>query len=244
MEAEPAQRPFLTARWINLLLATYAVPPELVASHLPSGLEPDLREGRAFASLVAFDFRDTRVFGVHWPTCTNFPEVNLRLYVRRRDGSDRGVLFVREFVTQPWFAWFARTLYQEPYRATSMTSGVDRTEEGITLTHRWTVQGRTQVARATADAESFIPSADSTEAFFKERRWGYGKTRDGKLLRYEVRHPLWAIHRVRSLQVEVDWAAAYGEPWGALRGAEPFSTMVVAGSEVSVHRQTMLSDFV
>src|SRR5260370_5945784 len=78
VEGELERPAFLTARWINLLLATYAVPPELVASYLPAGIEPDARDGRAFASLVAFDFRDTRVLGVAWPGFRNFPEVNLR----------------------------------------------------------------------------------------------------------------------------------------------------------------------
>ena len=59
--------PFLTAGWRDLVLVTYAVPPEALAPHLPPGCEPDLREGKAFVSLVAFDFVDTRVLGVRWP---------------------------------------------------------------------------------------------------------------------------------------------------------------------------------
>ena len=73
-----------------------------------------------------------------------------------------------------------------------------------------------------------------------EHRWGYGRTRDGKLLRYEVRHPPWATHRVRSFHVDVDWAALYGPRWAVLRDAEPFSTIVAVGSEVSVHQKVVL----
>src|SRR4051812_2159224 len=110
--------PFLTARWSNLCLLTYAVPRALLTPRLPPGLELDTRpgladgptadrfapDGPAFVSLVAFDFLDTRVLGVPWPGYRNFPEINLRFYVRRRvaagaagaaggDGSDveRGV---------------------------------------------------------------------------------------------------------------------------------------------------------
>src|SRR5215468_781631 len=95
-DTPPTGRPFLTARWTNLFLATYAVPDDLLRPHLPPGLELDRRDGRAFASLVAFDFLDTRVLGVPWPGYRNFPEVNLRFYVRH--GEQRGVVFVREFV--------------------------------------------------------------------------------------------------------------------------------------------------
>ena len=75
-------RPFLTARWSNLAILTYAVPPALLASHLPAGLELDSLRGSAFASLVAFDFEDTRVSGIAWPGFRRFPEISLRFYVR------------------------------------------------------------------------------------------------------------------------------------------------------------------
>src|SRR4051812_21154653 len=50
-----APRPFLTARWSNLFLATYPVPDELLSPRLPPGLDLDRRDGSAFVSLVAFD---------------------------------------------------------------------------------------------------------------------------------------------------------------------------------------------
>lgn len=54
------ERPFLTARWSNLVLASWAVPPTALASLMPPSCEADLLEGQAFVSLVAFDFEDTR----------------------------------------------------------------------------------------------------------------------------------------------------------------------------------------
>ena len=81
--------PFLTATWSNLILLTYDAPPELLQHRLPGELELDTRDGDAFASLVAFDFLDTRVLGVAWPGFRSFPEVNLRFYVRRKDDGAR-----------------------------------------------------------------------------------------------------------------------------------------------------------
>ena len=51
---------FLTAEWRNLFLVNYAVPPSLLQSRLPEGLELDTRDGNAFVSLVAFQFLNTR----------------------------------------------------------------------------------------------------------------------------------------------------------------------------------------
>ena len=69
---------FLSARWTNLAIITYAVAPARLERRLPPGCELDLRDGSAFVSLVAFDFLDTRVLGVRWPGFVNFPEINLR----------------------------------------------------------------------------------------------------------------------------------------------------------------------
>ena len=70
--------PFLTARWSNLVLLNYAVPDSVLLPYLPRGIELDRRDGQAFASLVAFDFLDTRVLGVAWPGFRSFAEMNLR----------------------------------------------------------------------------------------------------------------------------------------------------------------------
>ena len=85
-------RAFLTARWHNLILANYAVPEGLLTPLLPPGVELDRRDGQCWASLVGFQFLDTRVIGIAWPGFRNFPEWNLRFYVRhegRRGGRVR-----------------------------------------------------------------------------------------------------------------------------------------------------------
>ena len=97
-------RKFLTARWVDLIMANYEVPAELLSARVPRGTELDLNEGRCFVSLVGFMFLDTRVLGVPVPFHVNFEEVNLRFYVKRESGGElrRGVVFVKEIV--PRFA--------------------------------------------------------------------------------------------------------------------------------------------
>src|ERR1700759_5170164 len=122
---------FLTAQWRHLCLITYAVDPARLLPYLPPGLELDTVDGEAFVSLVAFDFLDTRVLGIPWPGYRNFPEVNLRFYVRR--GEERGVVFVRELVPARLIAWLARWLYNEPYAAIPMTSRADETDDSFSI---------------------------------------------------------------------------------------------------------------
>ena len=109
---------------------------------MPVGLDLDRWEGSALVSLVAFDFVDTRVWGLPWPGFVGFPELNLRFHVR--DGQRRGVCFVREYVPSRLVSWLARTLYNEPYHGVRYRKEVGA--HVLTVGHRdhcitWTCSG-------------------------------------------------------------------------------------------------------
>ena len=225
-------RPFLTARWTNLILAQFPVPDELIAPHLPPGVEPDHWNGSAHVSLVPFQFLDTRVFGCRWPGFTNFPELNLRTYVRH--GDRRGVVFIREYIPSRLVAWVARKTYNEPYFRAKLNDDCYVKGDRLTANYAMELGGRTHRVWAVGDEGRTTPSSDSAEQFFKERSWGFGKTKRGELLTYEVQHPTWACHAVRDYGIEIDWGMLYGERWKVMNVLEPASVFLVAGSEVSV----------
>lgn len=227
------RRPFLTARWANLAILTYEVPPALLEPHLPTGLTLDARGGTAYASLVAFDFLDTRVWGISWPGFRSFPELNLRFYVRR--GDRRGVVFIREFVPQPLVSWLARAVYHEPYLVAPLESRVDEGSSAVVSLRRLRWHGRDHRIEVTGHKPASRPAEDSDEHFFKEHHWGFGRDRRGRTLAYEVRHPRWDVYPVRSWSLDFDWAEVYGSAWGALSNEKPASVMLAAGSSVSVY---------
>jgi uncharacterized protein YqjF (DUF2071 family) len=226
-------RAFLTAEWRNLFLATYAVPPELLQKRVPPGLILEMRDGNAFVSLVAFEFLHTRVLGIGWPGYRDFGEINLRFYVRQ--GEQRGVVFIREFVPQRLVAWMARLLYNEPYLAAPIAVAREDGPEGIAMEYRLRFGGREQRIAVRGGKPAFHPTDDSTEHFFKEHHWGYGTTRAGQGIRYEVAHPVWDVYPVREHHLDFDFAAVYGPEWGILQQAKPISTILAAGSPISVY---------
>jgi uncharacterized protein YqjF (DUF2071 family) len=228
----PTRRRFLTAEWRNLILANYAVPEDLLRPLLPPGLELDRWEGKCYASIVAFQFAHTRVLGVGWPGFRNFPEWNLRFYVR--EGERRGVCFVREFVPQWTVATLARVLYNEPYRATFLSSRIIDTPDAVTAEFgvRW--GGRVHTMGAAGVKPAVRPTPDSVEHFFKEHSWGFGTSRRGKLIRYEVNHPEWDVYPMQSFAADVDWGVLYGKEWGVMNSREPDSVAFAVGSKISV----------
>lgn len=224
-------RPFLTAAWRHLILANYPVPADRLAPLLPPGVELDEWDGRHWCSLVAFQFEDVRVLGVSWPGFRRFPEWNLRFYVRHR--GERGVCFVREFVPSRFVAWVARTVYNEPYAAARMTEQVESGAGGASAAYTLDFGGRTHTLSA-AGGSVVRPPADSADHWFKEHRWGFGVTRRGRLLRYEVAHPEWDVFPVTGFRADVDWGMLYGPAWEHMTGAEPAGVVFAAGSGVRV----------
>ncbi|HEX8912162.1 MAG TPA: DUF2071 domain-containing protein [Humisphaera sp.] len=242
--------PFLTARWSNLCLLTYAVPPAVLQPRVPPGLVLDTRTDlaacdgspadagnpAAFVSLVAFDFLDTRVLGVPWPGYRDFPEINLRFYVRDPSTGDRGVCFVREFVPQTLVAFLARSIYGEPYLAAPMTSRVTETPDRITIEHALTFGGRTNRLTVVGGKPCATPADTSVEHFFKEHKWGFSDGgRPGRCVRYEVSHPVWATYAVDRHELDWDWSAVYGPEFAFLQNATPCSVVVAQGSAIAVY---------
>jgi uncharacterized protein YqjF (DUF2071 family) len=229
-------RPFLTARWLNLIMVSYRLDPAMLEPFLPPGCVLDLIDGQGFASLVAFDFADTRVMGIRWPGFVNFPEINLRFYVRCPDGvnSNRGVCFVREFVRQRTVATLARWIYNEPYAVASMQSRVQISSQIISVEHKIKLRGVAHSVQVVASADPICPTVGSVECFFKDQQWGYGTSSKGRLICYSVLHPTWQIYPIRSFKLDWDWTAVYGPYWASLQNMQPMSVMLAAGSAVEV----------
>lgn len=224
---------FLTAEWRNLGLVTFDVDPSMLRPLLPPGCELDLRDDRAFVSFVMFDFLQTRVKGIRWPGHVNFPEINLRFYVRH--AGQRGVCFIRELVPKRLIAWIARTIYNEPYVATAMQSEISRFDGTIQARHRFFFAGQWHEATLCGLVPAVRPPADSVEHFFKEHEWGFGRSRCGALRRYRVIHPEWDVYPAAKATLNVDFGEVYGVPWAILNNQTPYSVVFAAGSEVAVY---------
>jgi uncharacterized protein len=94
-------------------MLNYRVDPAILEQFVPRGTEIDSFPGSTYVSVVGFQFLRTKIFGVvPIPFHVNFDEVNLRFYVRRREGHEvrRAVVFVKEIVPRRAIAYLARFL--------------------------------------------------------------------------------------------------------------------------------------
>ncbi|MEO7446504.1 MAG: DUF2071 domain-containing protein, partial [Ferruginibacter sp.] len=113
---------FLAAEWNDLLMINYSIDPEVLKPFLPTFTEIDLEDGHCYISMVGFRFEDVRLKNISIPFHRNFPEVNLRFYVRRFDGKKwrRGVVFISEIVPLPAISFIANSFYGEKYKTLPM----------------------------------------------------------------------------------------------------------------------------
>jgi uncharacterized protein len=89
-------KPFLSAEWRNLIMINYEVNEEILLPYLPAKTELDSFNNKFYVSLVAFHFLDTKVKGISLPFHRNFEEINLRFYVKYKEGNEykRGVVSI------------------------------------------------------------------------------------------------------------------------------------------------------
>jgi len=227
-------RKFLTAQWKDLIMANYAVEPDLLSGRMPRETSLDLDDGKCFVSLVGFMFLDTRVLGLPVPFHINFEEVNLRFYVKRETRGEvrRGVCFVKEIVPRRAIAAIARGLYGEPYECWKM--GHQRTDTEIEYT--WERGSNSNKVRVKVGESQGVPSANSHGEFIIEHYWGYTARSGGRVDEYKVEHPKWELFSVSDFEINVDFGAVYGGEFAFLTDAKPYSVLLAKGSDIAVYK--------
>jgi uncharacterized protein YqjF (DUF2071 family) len=222
-----------------LAMLNYAIDPRLLEPLVPAGTELDQFEGRTYASLIGFRFLRTRVRGLWIPFHSDFDEVNLRFYVRRRSGGEvrRGVVFVREIVPRYAIAKVAQLTYGERYLALPMRHRVSGpTSEGgrVRVEYGWRIGGAWNTIQMEAEGRPAVAPEGSLQQFITEHYWGYAKQRDGRTVEYQVTHDPWRVWTASNANFEGDCTSIYGADLAACLGRPPDSAFLAEGSAVAV----------
>lgn len=235
------QRKFLSAEWRKLIMANYEIAPSILEKYVPAGTELDSWENKYYISLVGFMFLNTKVLGIKIPFHTNFPEVNLRFYVKHRSGKEwkRGVVFINEFVPKAAITFIANTLYKERYVTYKMKHHWyigDRLKIG----YFWKNKSKWNGLEVTANPNVYSLQAGSKEEFITEHYWGYSSTDQNKTGEYKVQHPKWDLYPVEQYTIDCDFAELYGNNFAILNGQQPASVFLAEGSPISVYSKKIL----
>jgi uncharacterized protein YqjF (DUF2071 family) len=232
---------FLTAEWRYLAMLNYEIDPAILAPYIPIGTELDDWHGKTFVSVVGFLFLNTKIGGISIPFHSNFEEVNLRFYVKRKtpDGWRRAVVFIKEIVPRRAIAWVARTFYNENYVALPMNHQIEG--DGSRVCYAWIFQGRQNRIELSTHGEPQPTGENSLEEFITEHYWGYARQRDGSTIEYQVEHPRWQVWTARSAVLDCDVAQFYGKNFVEYLHGPPTSAFLATGSKVTVFKGMKLT---
>jgi uncharacterized protein len=224
-------------------MLNYRADPAILERFVPRGTELDSFQGTAYVSVVGFQFLGTRIFGIlPIPFHVNFDEVNLRFYVRRREGHEvrRGVVFVKQIVPRRAVARVARWSYGEKYVALPMRDAISRTA-WPSAEYEWKFRNKWYALGAAASSPPFLPAEGSLEQFITEHYWGYSTRPNGACAEYRVSHTPWRVWVASEARFTGDGDALYGGGFGECLSGAPDSAFIAEGSEIQVHMPLTLT---
>jgi hypothetical protein len=230
-------RVFLSTEWRDLVMLNYEVDRALLQDYVPPGTVLDSFGGRTYVSLVAFQFRRTKLLGsLPVPFHADFEEVNLRFYVRRESGNEvrRGVVFIAEIVPKWFVAKIARLAYGEnyvclPMKHSVMNGAIKKAE------YEWRLNGAWCKLHAHASAAPAPAEEGSLEQFITEHYWGYSASLKTYSIEYRVDHVPWTVWTSTDAGFEGDASALYSLELGKVLRRRPDSAFIADGSRVILY---------
>lgn len=239
-----ADKVFLTAEWRDLLLLNYEIDPGLLCEFLPLGTELDTFHGKTYVSLVGFRFCRTRYLG-RIPVLfhSEFEEINLRFYVRRRVAGEirRGVVFIAEIVPKLAIAKMARWVYGENYVCRQMEHRLLNDAPGRIVGYGWNGPAGWSRLKARIEGEPVLPPESSVQQFITEHYWGYSRQNSGRSLEYQVAHEPWRVWTCTQAGFDGHPADLYGNELAKVIARPPDSAFLAGGSGVCVFRGAVIA---
>lgn len=179
-------------RWIDLAFLHWRVPPDEIQPLLPPPLELDLFDGSAWIAVVPFRMAGVRpLFAPPIPTATDFPELNVRTYVRH--GGRSGVWFF-SLDAASWLAVIgARTAVGLPYFHAGMRERRvgDEIHYASTRTHPGS---RAAEFRARYRPTGSVYRADPGSLdYWLTERYSLFAMHAGQRLRLDIEHQQWPL---------------------------------------------------
>jgi uncharacterized protein len=230
------RKTFLTAEWRKLVIVNYSIDPAILAPYIPYKTELDYWKDKCYVSLVGFRFINTKLKGLFIPFHSDFEEINLRFYVRYRDGDDwkRGVTFIKEIVPKPALTIMANSFYGEKYITLPTKHHWVQNINSIEVSYEWKHQGEWDSIGVTAAFTPLEILPESEEEFITEHYWGYTQLSDRLTSEYQVEHPRWQTYSVLSHTIKARFGELYGVEFGKLKDTLPDSIMLAEGSNITV----------
>ena len=211
----PSGRWRMTQRWNDLLFAHWPVAAASIAPLLPEGLEPDTFQGSAWLGVVPFWLDRIKVRGLpSMPGMRNFPDLNVRTYVRDEQTGTPGMYFFSLDATNLLAVALAQTFFHLPYHWAEMRLEQRSEREFSFFSSRRLV--RKQVIfkaryRGLGPTRKLAEGRSGTlEHFLMERSCLFMRNRAGEPVRANLHHVPWPLEEAEAEIERNDLAESIG----------------------------------
>ena len=187
----------MAMRWSDLAFLHWPIRPAALRPHVPAALAIDTWDGWGWVAVVPFVMRDVRLRGLPAvPGARDFPELNVRTYVRGRDGTlaRGGVWFSSLDAASRLAVRGARAGFGLPYFDARMTA--TRDGDAIAYASRRTHRGApsaTFAARYRPTGPATAPAPGSFEHWLVERYCLFTRPPLRALATGDVHHAPWPL---------------------------------------------------
>jgi uncharacterized protein YqjF (DUF2071 family) len=198
--------------WSTMTFLHWPYPPSVVQRLLPRSLEVESVDGQAWVGLLPFRMRGVRIPGLPAvPWLSQFPETNVRTYVRGPDGQSAIWFFSLESARRP-AVLAARATYWLPYFWADMSVDEDGGRVRYQSRRRWPgPSGATCRAVVERGGPFGVDDLGELDQFLTARYVLY--TQIARRLAYaHAEHPPWPLTRARVLELEESLVQAAGLP--------------------------------
>ena len=215
LRERPSQRQAMWQEWQTLLFLHWEVPAEILRPLVPSTLDLDLFEGKAYIGLVPFTMKGVRPIGFpHIPALCDFHETNVRTYVHFQ-GRNPGVWFFSLDAANRLAVLVARHWFKLPYYHAQME--MSQAQNQITYsTVRAPYERRPAHLKTRYEVEDgvFFATQGTLDFFLAERYLLYAM-QGNTLYSGQVYHTPYPLQRAKVLMLEESMVQAAGIAHGA-----------------------------
>jgi uncharacterized protein YqjF (DUF2071 family) len=201
----------MTQTWHALLFAHWAVDPRTLRDKVPSAFELDLFDDVGWLGIIPFHMTNVAPRAVpSLPWISEFPELNVRTYVRVDDRP--GIYFFSLDAGSTLAVRAAKTLLNLPYYSASMTVK----QQAGSIEYESVRQDHSFAASLSAHyrpiGTRYQARNGSLEYFLTERYCLYNLDHQGAPYRLEIHHPPWPLQAAEAEFERNTMADAAGLP--------------------------------
>ncbi len=198
-------------RWDRLTFLHWSYPAVVVQDLLPNGLEVETFDGSAWVGLVPFFMEVRPPRGPRVPWLLEFPETNVRTYVRGPNG-ETGVWFFSLDAARLAAVVTARITYRVPYFWSKMSVTRQGDVMEYSTVRRWPGPRRASSSTRVEIGPQYSPDELTPFDHYLTARFSLFGTWGQQLLYARAEHEPWVLYRAEAPLVQDDLVAATGLP--------------------------------